>query len=147
MQLQETRTLQRRLISIVTQLKNGINIYISVNADMFGTKYTALKSEIQGELSKTGCNFVSSATQSDWAVYVNAPSRQCNKAVFGGTSTYFVYVDANIVVEKTSTGQRIYENQISEKGGHTHNFEQAARAAYKEISPKISKIVLQQIQQ
>ncbi len=147
LQLQETHKLQQRLTGVIAQLKNGINLYLSVDANMFGTQYTALKSEIQGELSKLGCNFVTNAEQSDWAVYVNAPARQYNKADFGGVSSYFVYVDATIIVDKTTTGQRVYKDYISEKGGHTHNYEQAACQAYKDIAPKISNAIKQQVQQ
>ena len=147
LQLQETSTLQQRLTAIIAQLKNGISIYLECSANMFGTNYAALKSEIQGELSKLGCNFVPNAAQSDWAVYVTAPARKYNKVDYGETSAYFVYVDATIVVEKTATGQRIYENSISEKGRHTHNYEQAAYNGYKEISPKISQIITEQIKQ
>lgn len=147
LQLQETRTLQHRLTGLVAQLKHGINIYLSCSADMFGTNYGALKSEIQGELSKLGCTFVTSAAQSDWAVYVQAPAREYNKADFGGTTSYFTYVDATITIDKTPTGHRIFEDKISEKGGHTINFEQAARDAYKHISPRISAIIKEQIQQ
>lgn len=147
LQLQQTRTLQHRLTELIAQLKHGINIYLSCSADMFGTNYSSLKGEIQGELSKLGCTFVNDAKQSDWAVYVKAPARQYNKHTTGKESSYFCYVDANIVIEKTATGQRIYEDVISEKGGHTINYEQAARQAYRDISPKISAIIKQQIQQ
>lgn len=147
LQLQQTRTLQHRLTELIAQLKHGINIYLSCSADMFGTNYSSLKGEIQGELSKLGCTFVNDAKQSDWAVYVKAPARQYNKHTTGNVSSYFCYVDANIVIEKTATGQRIYEDVISEKGGHTINYEQAARQAYRDISPKISAIIKQQIQQ
>ena len=147
LQLQETHTLQHRLTGIIADLKHGINIYLECSANMFGTNYGALKAEIQGELSKLGSTFVSSAEQSDWAIYVNAPACEYNKVEYSGVNTYFTYVDANIIVDKTTTGQRIYEDQISEKGGHTHNYEQAARDAYKHISPKISEIIKQQIQQ
>ncbi|MBQ7648157.1 MAG: hypothetical protein IJS92_03660 [Paludibacteraceae bacterium] len=147
LQLQETRTLQRRLTGIIADLKHGINIYLSCTADMFGTNYSALKAQIQGELSKLGCTFVSSAADSDWAVYINAPARQYNKSNLGEVSTFFCYVDANIRITKTATGQQIFEDQISEKGGHTLGFEQAARDAYKQISPKITAIIKQQITQ
>lgn len=147
LQLQETRTLQRRLTGIIADLKHGINIYLSCTADMFGTNYGALRAEIQGELSKLGCTFVSSAADSDWAVYINAPARQYNKSNFGEVSTFFCYVDANIRITKTATGQQIFEDQISEKGGHTLGYEQAARDAYKQISPKITAIIKQQITQ
>lgn len=147
LQLEETKQLTKRYMRLVNELKNGINIYLSCTADMFGTNYSALKGEIQGELSKLGCTFVNSASESDWAIYVNAPAREYRKTDYGSTSSYFSYVDANIVVDKTTTGQRIFEDQISEKGGHTMNYEQAARDAYKNISPKISEIIKNQIQQ
>ncbi|MBQ7531330.1 MAG: hypothetical protein IJT12_06440, partial [Paludibacteraceae bacterium] len=147
LQLQETRTLQHRLTGIIADLKHGINIYLQCSADMFGTNYGTLKSEIQGELSKLGCTFVNSATEADWAIYVKAPARQYNKSDIGGVSTYFCYVDATVSIDKTVTNQRIHEDQISQKGGHTHNYEQAARDAYKHISPKISAIIKAQIQQ
>lgn len=147
LQLQETRTLQHRLTGLVAQLKNGLNIFLSCHAYMFGQNYNALKGEIQGELSKLGSSFVSNAAQSDWAVYVTATAREYNKNTFGDVSTYFAYVDVQIIIEKTATGQRIYEDAISEKGGHTHNYEQAARQAYRDLSPKISAIIKQQITQ
>lgn len=147
LQLQETRALQNRLTGLITQLKHGINIYFECTADLFGKNYATLKAEIQGELSQLGCTFVNSASESDWAIYVNAPAREYRKTDYGSTSSYFSYVDANIVVDKTTTGQRIFEDQISEKGGHTMNYEQAARDAYKNISPKISEIIKNQIQQ
>ena len=147
LQLLETRKLQKRLIAYLAQLKNGINIYLVCNAYLFGTDYMPLKGEIQGELSKLGCTFVGSASQSDWAIYVTSTAREYNTVEYGGNKTYYVYVDVKVVIEKTSTKQRIYENQWSEKGGHTLSNEQAARAAYKEIAPKVSEIIKQQITQ
>lgn len=147
LQLQETRTLQSRLTGLIAQLKHGINIYFECTADLFGKNYTALKAEIQGELSKLGCTFVNNANESDWAIYVTAPAREYRKTDYESNSSYFSYVDANIIVDKTTTGQRIFEDQISEKGGHTMNYEQAARDAYKQISQKITAIIKQQITQ
>lgn len=147
LQLQETRTLQNRLTGLVAQLKHGINIYLKCIANLFGASYGDLAGAIQGDLSKMGCSFVSSPEQSDWAIYVNAPARQYNKSDVGGYSSYFAYVDAEIAITKTITGQQIYKNTISEKGGHTINYEQAARQAYRDISPKLSAIIKQQIQQ
>lgn len=147
LQLQETRNLQHRLTGIIANLKNGINICLICNAYMFGTNYPTLKSEIQGELSKMGCNFVTATGNPDWTITITAKAREYNKHDVGGMSTYYVYVDANLIVEKMATRQRIYENSISEKGGHTHNYEQAARQAYKDISPMISRIIREQIQQ
>ena len=147
LQLQETRKLQHRLTEIVAQLKNGINVYLVVDADMFGTQYIALKNEIQGELSKLGCAFVPSASQSDWAVFVTASARKYNADKQGDVTTFYTYVDAQVVVTKTTTGQQVFANQLpAEKGAHTFNYEEAARNAYKEVSPKISNIIKQQIQ-
>lgn len=146
LQLQLTRTLQHRLTAVVAQLKNGINIYLNCTANMFGSNYDDLSSAIQGDLSPLGCSFVSSASQADWAITVTAPARQYNKADFGEYSSYFAYVDATVIITKTATGQCIHKSVISEKGGHTMNYEQAAREAYRTIVPKISALIKQQIQ-
>lgn len=147
LQLQDTRTLQHRLTAIIADLKNGINICLQCTASLFGSNYSALKGEIQGELSKLGCNFVNNASDADWTITITANAREYNAATFGSVTTYFVYVDAKITVDKNITGQRIYADAISEKGGHTINYEQAARDAYRQISPKISNLIKEQIQQ
>lgn len=147
LQLAETKQLAQRFIRMSASLKNGINIYLDCKADLFGSSYYALKGEIQGALSPIGCTFVRSAAEADWIITIFAKAREYNKSDLGGESSYFAYVDANIAIDKNATGQRIYEDAISQKGGHTHNFEQAARDAYKQISPKISKIIKEQIQQ
>ena len=149
LQLLPTRALRGRLTQIIADLKNGINIYLSCNAKMFNTNYTALKGEIQGELSKLGCTFVNSAAQSDWAVYVDASAREFNTSTVGGFSSYYVYIDAKISIDKTATGQRIYEEQLEPvKGSWTTNYVDAARYdGYKQISPIISAAIKKQIQQ
>ena len=147
LQLQETRTLQHRLTGIIADLKNGINIYLDCKADMFSQNYLTLKGEIQGALSTMGCTFVRSASEADWVITVTATAREYNASSYGSVTTYFAYVNAKISIDKGATKQRIYEDVISEKGGHTHNYEQAARQAYKDISPKLSSIIKEQIQQ
>ncbi len=145
MAVEETNLLKKRYQALTAELKNGINLSLICYAYTFEESYPLLKEEIQGELSKMGCNFITGLGNPDWTIYISAKAREYNKNDFGSVSTYFVYVDANVIVEKTATGQRIYENQISEKGGHTHNYEQAARQAYKDISPKICEIIKEQI--
>ncbi len=147
MSVEETNRLKKRYQSLTADLKNGINIYLICNAYMFGQAYNALKGEIQGSLSPMGCTFVRSSNEADWVITVTSTAREYNKSDWGGVSSYFAYVDAKISIDKRATGQRIYEDAISEKGSHTHNYEQAARTAYKNISPKISKIIKEQIQQ
>lgn len=147
LQLQETRALQNRVTGLVAQLKNGLNIYVSCRALMFGQNYNDLKGEIQGELSKLGCTFVTREDQADWAIYVTGTAREYNSNTYGSVTSYYAYVDVKLIIEKVTTGQRVYENALSEKGGHTHNYEQATRQAYKDISPKISQIIKTEIQQ
>ena len=147
LQLAETKMYQQRLTSIIAQLKNGLNIYIQANATIFTSEYSALKSAIQGHLSKLGCSFVANEADSDWTIIIDAKAREYSIVSTGSVKSYFTYVDANIAIIKTVTAQRIYENMISEKGGHTHNYEQAARDAYKYLTPKICTIIEEQIKQ
>ena len=145
--LPETRTLQQRLMAMVAQLKNALTICIQCDASIFGTNYPTLSSTLQGHLSKLGCNFVSDPSTADWVVEIQSQAREYNVMTMGNVSTYFVYVDANVSITKTATGQRVYENMFTEKGGHTHNYEQAARDAYKYVTPKICQVVEDQVKQ
>lgn len=143
--LSETRQLQQRLMAMVAQLKNALTIYLRADAKIFNSSYPALQAELQGHLSKLGCNFVTDPSTADWVIDISAQAREYNTMTMGNVSTYFVYVDANIAITKTATGQRVYENMFSEKGGHTHNYEQAARDAYKYLLPKLRNVLDEQI--
>ena len=145
LQLDETQVLQKRLTNVANQLKNGINIYIACTADIFGPNYAALKGEIQGKLSKIGCTFLENTAQADWAISIKASARKYSKDERDGLSTYFCYADATMTVDKKLTGQRIYESKISEKGGHTFDYEHAAVDAYKYLAVKLIGIIQEQI--
>ena len=56
-------------------------------------------------------------------------------------------MDIQLTIDKIANGKRVYQNAFSEKGGNNLSFERAAQEAYKELSPKISKIIQEQIQQ
>ena len=145
--LPETRILQQRLMAMVAQLKNALTICIQCEASIFDSNYPTLSSTLQGHLSKLGCNFVSDPSTADWLIEIQSQAREYNVTTMGNVSTYFVYVDANVAVTKTATGQRVYENMFSEKGGHTHNYHQAARDAYRFVTPKICQVVEEQVKQ
>ena len=145
--LSETRQLQQRLMAMVTQLKNALTICIKVHATAFDSPYPALQEELKGALSQFGCNFVTDPSTADWVIDISATAREYNKVATSNINTYFAYVDATISITKTATGQRVYENIFTEKGGHTHNYQQAARDAYKYLTPKISQVVREQVKQ
>ena len=117
LQLQETRTLQNRLTGIIAQLKNGIYLCIQCTAKLSdGSNYPTLLNEIKGSLSSIGCSFTSNPSEADWIAVVNVNARDFNAPTFGQTTTYFTYVEAAISIKKVSTGQTIYEDEISVKG-------------------------------
>ena len=145
--LSETRQLQQRLMAMVAQLKNALTICLKADAKIFSTAYPALQEELKGALSQLGCNFVTDPITADWTINISAQAREYNTVTMGDVNTYFAYVDATVSITKTATGQRVYENIFTEKGGHTHNYQQAAREAYKYLTPKIRKVVEEQVKQ
>lgn len=147
LQLNESKTLQQRYIQMLASLKHGINIYLNCHADLFGNNYPTLANTIKGELSKIGCTFVTSAAKADWAIYVSAKAREYNAPTMGGYTTYFAYVDATLAIDKVVTNQRIYENILNQKGGHTKNYIEAAMDGYKMISPLLADSIYQYITQ
>ena len=146
--IEEVTWLKKKYQTLATELKNGVNIYLECKAELFGATYVALGGEIKGELSKMGVSFVSSPELSDWAIYVSAVAREYNSQRFGNVTTYTAYVDATVTVEKTETKQRIFEKQLeNEKGTHTISYSEAAREAYKSITPIIKTIIKEQMSQ
>ncbi len=74
-------------------------------------------------------------------------AREQNIAVLDGMTSYFAYADAQITIDKGATSQRIYENEISVKGGYTQNYTQAAKTAYKDLSKQLSEIIKESIKE
>ncbi len=145
--LSETRQLQQRLMAMVAQLKNALTICLKADAKIFSSTYPALQEELKGALSQLGCNFVTDPSTADWVIDIAAQAREYNTMTMGNVNTYFVYVDATVSITKTATGQRVYENMFSEKGGHTHNYHQAAREAYRYLTPKLHTAIESQVRQ
>ena len=143
----EVAEAKRYLIDKANKLRNAIGIYITCDAKLFDADYPVFLKELQGELSQLGVSFVDSVEQADWKINLNANAREYNKVDFGGAANYFVYVDVQLAIDKLANGKRIYEDAISEKGGHTHNYDQAAREAYKHLIPRVSSIIKEQIAQ
>lgn len=145
--LQRYSELEQLVKRKIADLEYGTNIYVTCAADMFGQTYYNLQKELKAKLSEMGCNFTDDRSSADWAIIINANSRQYNTVNFGSTVNYYSYVDAEITLEKVVTNQRIYEDMLTEKGGHTHNFNEAARDAYKKITPEIINLITENIKQ
>ena len=141
----QTQTLQQRTQHYLSILQNGINLYIECSAELFGESFSAFCNTIEGKLSALGCTFVPSADNADYAININAISRQYNAPLVGNSHTYFSYVDATIRIQNGVTGQTIYTNERQEKGGHTLDYTQAARQAYQSLAPKIASDIIEQL--
>jgi hypothetical protein len=142
--LAEIQDAKQYLTNKANMLRNAIGLYISCEADLFGSGYAALADEIKGGLADAGMSFTDSAEVSDWVVTISAKAREHNKADFGGISNYFVYVDAKITIDRMASGKRVYQDMISEKGGHTQSYGRAAQEAYRYLASRISGIIREQ---
>lgn len=119
------------------ELEYGTSYCVVCTADNFGKSYTKLKNEIKGDLSNSGCNFTDDPAMADYIIYIDASAREYNTI----NGAYFTYVDAVVAIDKQATGQRIFEDEISVKGSHTFNYEEAGRDGYKKIRKDISNVL------
>lgn len=144
----------------LANLKHSTTIYLSCSADIFGKPYSTLQNELKGVLADEGCSFTTNPTEADWVIKVNCTSRKHSSNKFQGMMA-FAYVNAHIIIEKVVTSQRIYENEISIKGGSANGmfgngenknnpdseYSIAAEDAYKKAKKEIGKIILKNIKQ
>lgn len=125
----------------LADLEYGTTYCVVCTADLFGKRYAKLANEVKGALSEEGCNFVDDAASADIVIRIEASARKYNE--FQGA--YFTYVDAAVSVDKTATGQTIFEDEVSVKGGHTLGYDEAARDGYKQITKEITKLIKENI--
>lgn len=147
LQTEECNSLKQEMLSLCSSLSHGIRIYVDCDARLGESNYPTLKKEICASLSKLGCEFVSDASIADWAIYVEAVTRDYAQASIGGVDSFTSYVDATVYVDKMATSQRIFEDELHQKGTHTHNYREAARSAYKDVSNSIAKEITKVIEQ
>ncbi len=131
----------------LADLKHGTVIYLSCNANIFGKPYPTLQNEVKGVLAADGCSFSSSPKDADWVIVITCTAREYSTVKIGNTLSYFSYVNAQISIDKVLTSQRIYEDELSAKGGHILGYPEAARAGCKELKEKIGKIIKENIAQ
>lgn len=143
----EVAEAKRYLIDKANKLRNAIGLYFACDAKLFDQEYPAFLSELQGELSQLGVSYVDNIEDADWKITITATAREYNKMEFGSMTNYFTYVDVQMSIDKMANNKRVYSDAISEKGGHSHNYEKAAREAYKSIIPRVSTLIKDQIQQ
>lgn len=147
LQLDETKALQQRYTKMQADLKNGIYIALHCTALLFDGSYDALSNIIKGDLSSLGCTFTENDIEADWIVTITSSAREYTKNSLGNATNYYSYVDSQIHIKKAKTEQVIYTDEFSIKGGDTRNYILAAKAAYKEITPKLSEAIKEHIQQ
>lgn len=131
----------------LADLKHGTVIYLSCDADIFGKPYSTLQNELKGILAADGCSFTDNPSDADWAITITCAAREYSNVKIGNSNSYFSYVNAQIVIDKVITSQRIYEDEVSVKGGHTFGYPEAAKAGYKEIKQQIGEIIKEIIEQ
>lgn len=142
----EVAEAKRYLTDKANQLRNAIGIYITCDAKLFNAENTAFLKDLQGELSQLGVSFVDSLNQADWSINIQAKAREYNKVEIGNTANYFAYADATLTIDKRTNNKRVFEDAISEKGGHTFDYEHAALEAYKHLLPRLTSIIKEQIE-
>lgn len=143
--LNRLNTDEQTIKNMLAELKHGTLICIKCKADLFGAPYPTLQNELKGVLSDMGCSFTDDCQSADWSITVNCYTREYNKTLTGNTETFFAYVDAQIAIDKVVSSQRIAEDEISVKGGHTLSFREAARSAYKKVSKELETIIVKMI--
>lgn len=144
-------SLNKRLVALLSGLKNSTAIFLDCKAYAQNKPYRLLSNDLKGVLSKLGCNFVNAREQADWVISIETDVVRENQV----SGAYFVWVDGTVAVRNNATSQVIYNEQVSSildspdgiKGGHTAGYSQASAKAYKELAKivgnKISEIIKQ----
>ncbi len=127
--------------SRIAELQYALRINLNGSVDLFGTSDHIILNDIKGRLSSDGCSFTDDPSDSDWQITIQAAAREYNCVQLGAQCQWYAFIDASIVIIKMATMQRIYENEISVKGGHFKGYKEAADAAGKKVAQELYTII------
>ena len=132
----ESNALKQRVTALQQQLKNGVSVYIGGEVTVFDKSYPTFIQQIKQQISPIGCTFTTNEAAADWVIRLQGTTQEYNAMQKSSYSTFVVMAD--IAIEIAKRGQIIYSGNVSQKGVHTNNTEQAAKEAYSEASKVIA---------
>ena len=132
----ESNALKQRATALYQQLKNGMSVYIGGEVTVFDKSYPTFINQIKQQISGMGCTFTTNEAEADWVIRLKGTTQEYNTLQNSSYSAFVVMADVAIEIEKK--GQIIYSGNVSQKGVHTNNTEQAAKEAYSEASKAIA---------
>ena len=132
----ESNALKQRATALYQQLKNGVSVYIGGEITIFDKSYPTFINQIKQQISGIGCTFTTNEAEADWVVRLHGTTQEYNTMQKSSYSTFVVMAD--VAIEIAKRGQIIYSGNVSQKGVHTNNTEQAAKEAYSEASKAIA---------
>ena len=132
----ESNALKQRATTLYQQLKNGVSVYIGGEITIFDKSYPTFINQIKQQISPMGCTFTTNEAEADWVVRLQGTTQEYNTMQRSSYSAFVVMAD--VAIEIAKKGQIIYSGNVSQKGVHTINTEQAAKEAYSEASKAIA---------
>ncbi len=121
-------------------LSQGIIICMEIKTS--GTGISGFEKELKGILADKDCSFTDRPDEADWVVSAILKTREYGRPEMGGMSIYTVYADVALTMEKTTGVHRIVEDQLSVKGVHTMNYEEAERDACARLGKQLAERIL-----
>ena len=132
----ESNALKQRATTLHQQLKHGVSVYIGGEITIFDKSYPTFIQQIKQEISPMGCTFSTNEVEADWVIRLQGTTQEYNTMQNSSYSAFVVMAD--VAIEIAKKGQIIYSGNVSKKGVHTINIEQAAKEAYAEASKAIA---------
>ncbi|MCM1177681.1 MAG: hypothetical protein NC308_07360 [Clostridium sp.] len=141
LQVTKANELKSTILSVRDDLRAGVAVYLDCSSELFGIGYPGFEKELKSALSKLQCHLVDSAQDAERVICVNACCEEHNMAEYSGFKNYFSYVNVDLRMDNPAKGVCLYEGRLSQKGGHTRGYEDAARSGYRDIIGKVVQII------
>ena len=130
--------------SIFAQSTKG-KVFLNCNALTTSYTYTRLYGDLAGCLTQAGFVLVHSADEANWTIQVYGSTGKQQEMTYGATTWYFTTVTASIMIDRGAFASRVFETNLTVKGSHNTDFDDAALDAYRRLTPQICETIMQQI--
>ncbi len=116
-------------------------VAIDCNVDLFGSQYWDIQENAKDWLASRGIGFTNDKAEADWILTIKSTTRKYNTISNGSQTTYYSYVDAEVILQKKGEAKPTYNQKLTIKGSFLKSYEEAAKVAYTDLNNKIEKIL------
>lgn len=134
-------SLRNNLDRFVSESDQAVRVYVDANEKIGTRKTNFITGMLKEALTGNGCQIVDSSDDADYLLELSATTRESSKS---SGDVVYAFADVDVSLTNIKQNKRLYESQISKKGGGL-NFEKASRKALDKAGQELKQSIIEKL--